>query len=95
MVPVGGGGSQDCLTVLTLVTECVGKMFGLDMREDVTPPGLSGGAQAAREAATPGLRDIQLKVLRFGDPKYGINQKTTRSIFSSYTHDTDTHISIS
>ena len=67
MVPVGGGGAQDCLTVLTLVTESVGEMLGLDMPEDVTPPGLSGGAQAAREAATPGLCDIQLKVLRFGD----------------------------
>ena len=67
MVPVGGGGAQGRVAVLTLVTECVGEMFGLDMREDVTPPGLSGGAQAAREAATSGLRDIQLKVLRFGD----------------------------
>ena len=67
VVPVGGGGAQGHLAVLTLVTECVGEMFGLDMREDVTPPGLSGGAQAAREAATPGLCDIQLKVLRFGD----------------------------
>ena len=67
MVPVGGSNAQGRLTVLTLVTECVGEMFGLDMREDVTPPGLSGGAQAAREAVTPGLCDIQLKVLRFGD----------------------------
>ena len=67
MVPVGGGGAQGHLAVLTLVTECVGEMFGLDMGEYVTPPGLGGGAEAAREAATPGLRNIQLKVLRFGD----------------------------
>ena len=64
---MSGGGAQGHLAVLTLVTECVGEMFGLDMREDVSPPGLGGGAQAAREAVTPGLCNIQLKVLRFGD----------------------------
>lgn len=67
MVPVGGGGAQGRLTELTRVTECVGEVFGLDMTEDVALPGLGGGAEAAREAAAPCLRYIQLKVLRFGD----------------------------
>ena len=67
VVPVGGGGAQGGLTILTRVTECVGEMFGLDMTEDVPLSRLGGGAEAAREAATPCLRHIQLKVLRFGN----------------------------
>ena len=67
MVPVGRGGAQGGVTVLTLVTECVGEMLGLHVAEDVSPPRLSGGAEAARETAAPILRYIELKVLRLGD----------------------------